>query len=53
MENLGEIRTGVMRGGSWNGDGRWLRAASRALYRPAGRYAFLGFRLVLVRTNGE
>jgi formylglycine-generating enzyme required for sulfatase activity len=35
----------VVRGGGWADGGRWLRAAYRYRWRPAGRYGGLGFRL--------
>ncbi len=37
----------VFRGGSWNYDGRWLRAADRDRGTPGGRNDDLGFRLAL------
>ena len=55
MENLGKIRTGLLRGGSWYFFGWWVRAATRGRARPVELDDSLGFRLVLVRekTNGE
>jgi formylglycine-generating enzyme required for sulfatase activity len=36
----------VLRGGSWNSYGQYLRSASRHYYTPSGRYYYIGFRLV-------
>ena len=36
----------VMRGGSWNDLGQYLRSAQRGCYHPGYRFEFIGFRLV-------
>ena len=41
----------VLRGGSWYGHARAVRAADRRAYDPAYRYAYLGFRCARVQVS--
>jgi len=42
-----------LRGGSWNGVARYLRAANRYYYAPSGRSYVIGFRVVRVGSLGQ
>ena len=48
-EKLGTDKARVLRGGSWNDDGVYARAAYRYYIHPAYRLVKFGFRLVSVR----
>ncbi len=39
----------VLRGGSWNGSPKGCRVANRHEYAPAGRNAYIGFRLAMTK----
>ena len=41
----------VLRGGSWNNEPVYCRAAYRFRYAPAARYSFYGFRVCFAWTN--
>jgi len=50
---LGNAASRVVRGGSWSGDARSVRAAFRAHDGPAGRYGPLGFRCARVQAVSQ
>ena len=43
----------VVRGGSWYGEARYVRAASRNYGEPVVRYGILGFRCARVQVSGQ
>ena len=49
-DNLGDEKTKVLRGGSWDSDSTYCRSAHRGCHSPDNRYYFIGVR-VLARTH--
>ena len=49
--DYGEASARVVRGGSWNNDGRYSRSANRGRYTPENRFNNLGFRVAAVRSG--
>ncbi|MFZ1425478.1 MAG: formylglycine-generating enzyme family protein, partial [Geminicoccaceae bacterium] len=49
-ENADSAAERVVRGGSWRGDARYVRAAFRGRFEPSYRYDLLGFRCARVQS---